>query len=146
MSFILSNDTPDEKKQQPKKDKGTIAVFSTTKGEFQMKIFEKQAPEIAKHFKYLSNTGVYNGINFYQITQDRVYTGSPLGNGKITTQYAKNIKINNTMPQKAFVAMVSKEDDDKIDSRFFILKKYPWNRANDRYAIVGKIIKGNGSS
>ena len=141
--FILSNnDISSENNQNKNKDKGAIAIFSTTKGKFQMKIFEKQVPSIAQHFKYLANLGIYDGINFYQITPDRIYTGSSLGNGEATKQHVKNLKIKNTMPQKALVAMVSKEDEDKIDSRFFILKKYPWTRANERYAIVGKIVKG----
>jgi cyclophilin family peptidyl-prolyl cis-trans isomerase len=126
-----------------KEDTLRTATLTTSKGKIKIGIFEKRCPTIVSNFMRLARSSFFNGLYFYKITEDEVYTGCPLGNGKGGPGYTQKGEIKDILLQRGLVVMDEYDGEEgKIGSRFFIFKKYPWLKARENYCALGKVLEG----
>ena len=126
--------------QPSKSDKKVI--LTTNKGEVVIVLYQKQYPVATANFLQLAESRFYDGLNFYEVTPDRIYTGCPMGNGKGGPGYTKMAKIKDVIIQRGVVAMDNYGKPGKIGSRFFIFKKYPWSGQQENYSLLGVVREG----
>lgn len=50
--------------------KNYVAHFVTSKGEFDIQLFAKEAPITVNNFVFLARDGFYNGLNFHRVLAD----------------------------------------------------------------------------
>jgi peptidyl-prolyl cis-trans isomerase B (cyclophilin B) len=58
------------------------AIFETDKGNIEIVLFDKDAPNTVKNFEKLANSGFYNGLKFHRVIPGFVAQGGdPRGDG-----------------------------------------------------------------
>ena len=139
---FLETQTKHEKKDVATTTPNPLLTMVTSKGVVKMEIFANETPEVAKHFLSYVDNSFYNGLNFYNKTDNRIYTGCPLGNGKGDKRLKKTVSLIDIPIQKGIVVMETSEKEDEIDTRFSIFSKYPFIAENKRYCVLGKITDG----
>lgn len=118
-------------------------VLTTTQGNITIKTLTKEYPTTVSHFNRLARSGFFNGLIFYKVEQDKIWTGCPLGNGSGGPSYTEQGEIQEKWFERGLVVMDNYEEKPgKIGSRFFIMKKYPWREIPTRYSILGKVTAG----
>jgi len=123
--------------------KNRIATIVTNKGNIKFELFEDKAPNTAKNFIDLVDTGFYNGLKFHRYVPGFVIQGGdPKGDG--TGGSGKNIKLEINKDLKhvlGAVAMARSSDPDSASSQFYItLAETP--NLDGQYAVFGKVIEG----
>lgn len=64
-------------------NKQYTAHFHTTKGDFDVKLFAKEAPITVNNFVFLARDGFYNGLPFHRVINDfMIQGGCPNGDGR----------------------------------------------------------------
>src|SRR6185369_3961141 len=63
--------------------KNYTAHFKTSKGDFDIKLYTKEAPITVNNFVFLAKDGFYDGISFHRVISDfMVQGGDPTGTGR----------------------------------------------------------------
>lgn len=140
MDLLEKQKPAENKKQENTVEKRRVAVFTTPKGTFEVELFEQEYPNNTETFISLAQKGCFNGINFNQISQYTLHSGCPIGNGKGSFIPKKKADIKDRMLQRGLLIMDNSENEEEIDSRFMIFKKYPMVSNRKRYAFVGKVM------
>jgi cyclophilin family peptidyl-prolyl cis-trans isomerase len=101
-----------------------IVVLNTTKGDIELEVFEKEAPNSAGNFIKLVKGNYYDGLIFYHVVPDVVIesgdmTGTGIGGPGYDLEPEKT-PYNN---QAGFVGMVPLQNGKSNGSRFYILAK-----------------------
>ena len=117
-------------------------TITTSKGPIVIVLYQQHYPIATANFLHLAKSRFYDGLNFYQVTPDRIYTGCPIGNGKGGPGYTKMAKIKDVIMQRGVVAMDNNGKQGKIGSRLFIFKKYPWSGQQENYSLLGVVSDG----
>lgn len=64
-------------------NKSYIAHFKTSKGEFDIQLFAKEAPVTVNNFVFLARDGYYSGLTFHRYIGDfMIQGGDPRGDGR----------------------------------------------------------------
>ena len=121
-----------------------IATVKTTRGTFQIALYEKDAPITTKNFIDLVNRGFYKGIKFHRVEDWVVQCGDPTGTGaggsgkKIKLETKQGLDFN-----KPYAVGMAREpgDPNSATSQFFITKTAARN-LNGQYAMFGRVIHG----
>jgi len=117
------------------------AVIETDKGNIELTLFEKEAPNTVANFEKLANTGFYNGLTFHRVIPDFVIQGGcPKGNGTGGPGYTIKCEIN---PHKHSTGALSMAHagKDTGGSQFFITHS-PQPHLDGNHTVFGKVIKG----
>lgn len=120
-----------------------IAVFETTKGTFEVELFEDKAPITTKNFIDLAEKGFYDGLIFHRVIDGfMIQGGDPNGNGTggpgytIPDEFGPGLKHDS-----AGILSMANAGPNTGGSQFFItLEKTPW--LDGHHAVFGKVIKG----
>ena len=81
------------------KDKETVAVIHTDKGDIVFKFLPDAAPKSAENFEKLAKSGFYNGLTFHRVEPNFVIQGGdPKGNGMGGPNEADLKKAYGTIP------------------------------------------------
>jgi len=116
------------------------ATLKTSKGDIELTLYSKDAPNTVANFIHKANSGFYNNLTFHRVEDWVIQGGDPLGNG--TGGGNMPTELNN----KPFVVGslgVARGQDIKIsnDSQFFITKTdASW--LNSQYTNFGVVAKG----
>ncbi len=65
--------------------KSYTARFDTSKGQFDIKLYAKEAPVTVNNFVFLARDGFYNGITFHRVIKNppfMIQGGDPTGSGR----------------------------------------------------------------
>jgi cyclophilin family peptidyl-prolyl cis-trans isomerase len=63
-------------------EKSYTAVLKTTKGEIEIELLAKEAPQTVNNFVFLAKEGYYDGVPFHRVIQTfMIQTGDPTGTG-----------------------------------------------------------------
>ncbi|MDD3753187.1 MAG: peptidylprolyl isomerase [Methanobacterium sp.] len=117
------------------------AVIETDKGNIELTLFEKEAPNTVANFEKLANTGFYDGLTFHRVIPDFVIQGGcPKGNGTGGPGYTIKCEIN---PHKHSTGALSMAHagKDTGGSQFFITHS-PQPHLDGNHTVFGKVIKG----
>ena len=131
------------------KGKTVNIVIETTKGNFELELFESDAPKTVANFTGLAEQGYYNGIIFHRISKGFVIQG---GDSTGTGRGGKSIygkefedELNPSAPsynegyKRGTVAMANRGPNTNTSQFFIMLKDIPMPK---NYTIFGKVTKG----
>ena len=124
-----------------------VAHFTTSRGEFDVQLFTKEAPITVNNFVFLARDGFYDGLNFHRVIKNppfMVQGGCPEGTGRGGPGYnwrdeAPALKLLHDVPGTFSMANAGPNTNG---SQFFITHvETPW--LNGKHAVFGRV-KGDG--
>lgn len=125
-------------------NKQYTAVFHTAKGDFQVQLFAKQAPNTVNNFVALARDGFYNGTTFHRVIRGfMAQGGDPLGTGTGGPGYKfadepGALALKHDKPGILSMANAGKNTNG---SQFFILFE-PQPHLNGVHAVFGQVVQG----
>lgn len=117
------------------------AIIETDKGNIELVLFDKEAPNTVDNFEKLANDGFYNGLTFHRVLPNFVIQGGcPKGNGTGGPGYTIKCEIN---PHKhgAGALSMAHAGKDTGGSQFFITHS-PQPHLDGVHTVFGKVVKG----
>ncbi|MNI44521.1 putative peptidyl-prolyl cis-trans isomerase [compost metagenome] len=121
------------------------AEVTTSKGNFTIELYAKDAPKTVNNFVFLSRQGFYNDVIFHRIIESfMIQTGDPEGTGGGGPGYQFEDEMNNYKYEPGVVAMANAGPDTN-GSQFFICTGDDSMALNDSpyyYTVFGKITAG----
>ncbi len=125
-------------------NKTYVAHFKTTRGEFEIELFAKQAPITVNNFVFLARDGFYDGIKFHRVIAGFVAQGGdPTGTGAGGPGYKWNDEASALrIPHETGVLSMANAGVNTNGSQFFITHA-PQPHLNGKHAVFGKV-KGDG--
>lgn len=141
---MLKNEKPREKEKEAvaTSEKNPVVEILTSKGKVKVEIFANNVPEVANYFISLVKDSFYNGLNFYNGTDYKVFSGCPMGTGKGEKSLRRTIKFYDMPVESGSLVMETTEKENEIDTRFSIYRKHPFVSENKRHCVIGKVIEG----
>ena len=124
------------------KNKAYTAKIQTSKGDFELRLFPKEAPKTVNNFVYLSQKGFYNGTIFHRIIKDfMIQGGDPRGTGMGGPGYKFEDEINPNKLVQGKLAMANAGPNTN-GSQFFIVtaQATPW--LDGKHTVFGEVTKG----
>ncbi|AZK47472.1 peptidylprolyl isomerase [Paenibacillus lentus] len=139
---IMSWDNPPAMEIDP--NKSYTAEFTTTKGNFTIELFAKDAPKTVNNFVFLSKQGFYDDVIFHRIIESfMIQTGDPEGTGTGGPGYRFEDEQTDYQYEPGIVAMANAGPNTN-GSQFFICTgedSIGLNRSPN-YTIFGKVTDG----
>lgn len=122
--------------------KNKKAVFDTTMGSFEVKLFDSLSPYTVSNFIFLSNEGFYNDTVFHRVIETfMIQGGDPLGNGTGGPGYRFADEFNDTKITKGIIAMANAGPNTN-GSQFFIVTSKPQPHLDGVHTAFGEVISG----
>jgi peptidyl-prolyl cis-trans isomerase A (cyclophilin A) len=140
------------------RDPGVYAIFSTTEGDFTIKLHDKDAPKTVENFVGLAEgtkawkdpkTGesltkpYYNGLIFHRVIDGfMIQGGCPMGNGmggpgfKFGDEFAPGLRHT-----KAGILSMANAGPNTNGSQFFITLG-PTPHLDNRHSVFGEVVEG----
>lgn len=135
------------------------AIFRTSEGTIEVKLFEKESPETVKNFVGLATgtkswqnpktrqmeegKALYNGTIFHRVIPDfMIQGGDPLGNGtggpgyRFADEVASGLKFD----RPGLLAMANAGPNTNGSQFFITVVPTPW--LNQRHTIFGEVTSG----
>ena len=128
-------------------NKTYVAHFTTSRGEFDIQLFAKEAPVTVNNFVFLARDGFYDGLNFHRVIKSppfMVQGGCPEGSGRGGPGYtwadeASALQLRHDGPG---ILSMANAGPNTNGSQFFITHvETPW--LNGKHAVFGKV-QGDG--
>lgn len=117
------------------------AVIETDKGNIELVLFDKEAPNTVKNFEKLANSGFYNGLKFHRVIPDfMIQGGCPKGTGTGGPGYTIKCEIN-IKKHGAGALSMAHAGKDTGGSQFFITHS-PQPHLDGKHTVFGKVEKG----
>jgi peptidyl-prolyl cis-trans isomerase B (cyclophilin B) len=118
-------------------------------GEIVLEFYPDKAPNHVRNFKYLANTGAYNGTKFHRVIKGFMIQGGdpnskdadPANDGMGGPGWSVNQEFNPTPHKKGILSMARSADPNSAGSQFFICHGDPASLDN-KYTVFGNTIKG----
>ncbi|MFC4101085.1 peptidylprolyl isomerase [Paenibacillus xanthanilyticus] len=122
-----------------------LAHFKTSKGDFTVELFAKDAPQTVNSFVFLANEKFYDGIKFHRIIETfMIQTGDPLGNGTGGPGYDIPDELDNGHQYEEGIVAMANAGPNTGGSQFFICTGPDAAGLNmqPNYTIFGKVTEG----
>ncbi len=117
------------------------AMIETDKGNIELVLFDKEAPNTVKNFEKLANSGYYNGLKFHRVIPGFVIQGGcPVGDGTGGPGYTIKCEINPHKHTKGALSMAH-AGKDTGGSQFFITHA-PQPHLDGKHTVFGQVEKG----
>ena len=126
-----------------KKMGNRIARFETSKGTFDIELFEDKAPKTTGNFITLVEKGFYNGLIFHRVIDGfMIQGGCPKGDGTGGPGYTIPDEFHPDLKHSGEgILSMANAGPNTGGSQFFItLAKTEW--LDGHHAVFGKVIKG----
>lgn len=148
-----TNDVNTEKKSWSKPPEMNIdssktyeAEFHTSKGDFTVELYAKDAPITVNNFVFLAKEGFYDGVTFHRIIETfMIQTGDPTGTGAGGPGYNIEDELGSKHSyEPGIVAMANTTQPNTGGSQFFICTGTDSASLNSQpnYSIFGKVKEG----
>lgn len=125
----------------PPLPKDAALVFTTEKGEFEVKLYGDDAPYTATSIYTLAKRGFYRGLTFHRVVPDFVVQGGdPRGDGEGGPGYSIRCEVNHKPYRRGVVGMAL-SGKDTGGSQFFVTAA-PQPHLDGRYTAFGEVVKG----
>ena len=127
----------------------TIEQGGKPLGEIVLEFYPDKAPNHVRNFKYLAETGYYDGTKFHRVIKGFMVqggdpnskAGDPATWGTGGPGWTLNQEFNPTPHTKGVLSMARTNDPNSAGSQFFICHGEPRNLDN-QYTVFGNTIKG----
>jgi peptidyl-prolyl cis-trans isomerase B (cyclophilin B) len=121
------------------------AIIETDKGNIELVLFDREAPNTVKNFEKLANSGFYNGLKFHRVIPDFVVQGGcPKGDGTggpgWTIKCETDPRTNPHKHTKGALSMAH-AGKDTGGSQFFITHS-PQPHLDGKHTVFGQVEKG----
>ncbi len=117
------------------------AIIETEKGNIELELFDKDAPDTVANFEKLIKEGFYDGLTFHRVLDDFVIQGGcPKGNGTGGPGYTIKCEINDNKHGTGALSMAH-AGKDTGGSQFFITHS-PQPHLDGVHTVFGKVISG----
>jgi cyclophilin family peptidyl-prolyl cis-trans isomerase len=119
-----------------------IAHFKTSKGEFEIELFAKEAPITVNNFVFLARDGFYDGLTFHRVISNfMIQGGDPDGRGTGGPGYKWNDEPSalNLKHDSAGILSMANAGPNTNGSQFFITH-LPTPHLNGKHAVFGRVI------
>ena len=117
------------------------AIIETDKGNIELVLFDKEAPNTVANFEKLANDVFYNGLTFHRVIPNFVIQGGcPKGNGTGGPGYTIKREINAHKHGTGALSMAH-AGKDTGGSQFFITHS-PQPHLDGVHTVFGKVVKG----
>jgi cyclophilin family peptidyl-prolyl cis-trans isomerase len=120
----------------------STAVVTTNRGEFELELFDADAPKTVENFVKLSNDGFYDGVIFHRVIPDfMIQGGDPTGTGMGGPGYQFEDEKNGHSVDRGVIAMANSGPNTN-GSQFFIVTagNCPW--LNGLHTVFGRVVSG----
>ncbi len=125
-------------------------VFETSQGNFEVELFDKEAPVSAKNFQEYVDEGFFDGLIFHRVIPGFMIQGGGFEPGmkqKKTKAPIKNEATNGLKNSRGTLSMARTNDINSATSQFFVNvadNKFLDHAgpANYGYAVFGKVTSG----
>ncbi|RBQ22703.1 hypothetical protein ALNOE001_16700 [Candidatus Methanobinarius endosymbioticus] len=116
-------------------------IIETEKGNIELELFEKDAPNSVANFEKLAKEGFYDGLSFHRVIDNFVIQGGcPKGNGTGGPGYTIKCEINDNKHETGTLSMAH-AGKDTGGSQFFITHS-PQPHLDGVHTVFGKVISG----
>jgi len=117
------------------------AVIETKKGNIELELFDKDAPNTVANFEKLAKKGYYDGLTFHRVLNDFVVQGGcPKGDGSGGPGYTIKCEINDNKHGTGSLSMAH-AGPNTGGSQFFITHS-PQPHLDGVHTVFGKVISG----
>lgn len=134
--------------QTVKRGEALTATVQTSCGSFSIALDTKQAPKVANSFAFLAREGLYDGLDFYQVTSGfAIYGGDPALDGSGGPGYSVvEPPPAGTKYSRGVVAMAREPSRPRgyAGSAFFVATSAETGLPPD-FALLGKVASGYGT-
>jgi len=139
---LIPSPTPSLSSQKSKNDVSNevTAVIRTDRGNIELTLYLKEAPNTVANFVQKAKNGFYNNLIFHRVEDWVIQGGDPDGNG--TGGGNMPVEFNNK-PFVVGAVGIASRGDGKVqnDAQFFIVKKDS-QFLNGKYTNFGIVTKG----
>ncbi|MCM3627603.1 peptidylprolyl isomerase [Paenibacillus glycanilyticus] len=122
------------------------AKFTTSKGDFTVKLYAAESPVTVNNFVFLARNGYYDGLTFNSIIEAfMIQGGDPKGNGTGNPGYSIPDEFDTSIKfEPGVVAMMNSGKPNSGGSQFFICTGPDSVNLNQTptYSIFGKVDRG----
>jgi peptidyl-prolyl cis-trans isomerase B (cyclophilin B) len=120
----------------------SIVVLKTSKGDIEIEIYEKIAPNHGGNFIKLAKNGFYDGLIFHKVVADLfIESGDPSGTGEGGPGYSLTSDQSPLQNRTGYVGMLPAPEEKSNGSQFYILvADNP--EMDDSTSCFGKVIAG----
>ena len=137
--FLFLRDRSQEGPQTIGDDK-ILVVMETVRGNVELELYPKVAPETVLNFISLSQKGFYDGTKFHRVVPEFVIQGGdPVGNGTGGPGYKFEDEPVTLKYDRGIVAMANSGPDTNGSQFFIMLADTP---LPPNYTIFGKVTTG----
>jgi cyclophilin family peptidyl-prolyl cis-trans isomerase len=121
-----------------------IATIETTKGSFDVLLFEDQAPNTVKNFITLAEQGYYEDMDFFLVNPfGFAFTGKPIGPGYVIKNEGKDRENRRDNFRGSFSVPARDEGSPHLSPSVFLVTFVPYAEAStDKYCNFGRVIRG----
>ncbi len=137
----MAKSYPNAPTMQLDPNKTYTAHFKTSKGEFDIQLFAREAPITVNNFVFLARDGFYDGIRFHRVIADfMIQGGDPTGTGRGDAGYKWDdepsaLKLRHDSPG---ILSMANAGANTNGSQFFITHvPTPW--LDGQHAVFGKV-------
>ncbi|MFF2479448.1 peptidylprolyl isomerase [Paenibacillus sp. NPDC058071] len=127
-------------------DKSYTAAFTTSKGDFTVKLLAEESPVAVNNFVFLVREGFYDGLTFHRVIESyMIQGGDPQGNGTGSPGYKIPDELDPDLKyETGIVAMANAGQPNTGGSQFFIGTGKDVGNLNQNpvYTIFGKVQDG----
>ena len=119
----------------------TFANFSTSEGDFKVRLFDDKAPKTVANFEKLAADGFYDGLKFHRVIADfMVQTGCPQGTGTGGPGYTFKDEFHKDLKHDGpGVLSMANSGPNTNGSQFFITHvATPW--LDGKHSVFGRVI------
>lgn len=116
-------------------------IIEMDKGNIEIELFDKDAPQTVANFEKLANSGFYDGLTFHRVIPGFVAQGGcPAGNGTGGPGYTIRCEINPNRHERGALSMAHRGPNTG-GSQFFIVYE-PQHHLDGVHTVFGKVING----
>jgi cyclophilin family peptidyl-prolyl cis-trans isomerase len=126
-------------------DKKYVAKLQTDKGDIEIELAARDAPNTVNNFVYLSQVGYYDGLNFHRVITDppfMIQGGCPLGTGTGGPGYAFADEFSPSWRHSGpgMLSMANAGPSTNGSQFFITLAAQP--HLDNRHSVFGKVTSG----
>jgi len=123
----------------------THATFETSKGTFELELFDEETPNTVKSFVELIEKGFYNGLTFHRVIDEFVIQGGcPLGSGTGGPGYKIpcETKTGKQFHKVGALSMAHAGLNTGGSQFFVVLNEGNTRHLNNKHTVFGQTISG----
>ena len=124
--------------------KDYAVTIETNRGNIELVLYPKHAPQTVNNFVFLAGQGFYDGVKFHRVIADfMIQTGDPTGTGRGGPGYkfADETGKSNPLKHERGVISMANAGPNTNGSQFFITH-VPTPHLNGKHTVFGKVTKG----